>query len=294
MSLARELMTHILVAAMLIDMLIGAGRGVRYRDRFVQQLATEPRQRIRFYRVLIVRSWIGAAAVALLAFISTDLSRAGLGWTWPNGDGIDYLLAGWLLVTMAVGALRLRHRMRRGHVVPGRAGTTPIVPRTAHERRWAVGVALTAGITEEVVYRGLLIAVGTQLYGLPLAVAAAAGLALFVAAHTYQGRLGMVGSAILGGLFTAVYLISGSLLLAILLHVCQDLLALLLIPAHPSAPQTTNDAVAVPAAEGAHQGEPAAPAPQSHPRVMAARIRPPHPTAPPREGSVSRLRWPGA
>jgi membrane protease YdiL (CAAX protease family) len=111
------------------------------------------------------------------------------------------------------------------------------VPRTPAERWWAVGVALTAGITEEAVFRGLLIAVGTQLYGLPLAVAVAASLALFVAGHAYQGRRGMVGVAVLGGLFTMVYLMSGSLLLAMVLHVCQDLLALLLIPAHPSAPR---------------------------------------------------------
>lgn len=278
MSLARELIAHLLIATMLVAMLIGAARGVKYRTRFLHQLATEPGRRIRFYRTLIVRSWIWTAVAALVAVLSTDLTRAGLGATWPNGDGLDYLFVGALLITMAIGALRMRYQLRHGHAVPGRDGTIPIVPRTPAERRWAVGVALTAGITEEVVFRGLLIAVGTQLYGLPLAVAVAASLALFVAGHTYQGRRGMVGVAVLGGLFTMVYLTSGSLLLAIVLHVCQDLLALLLIPAHPRAPRTTSEAAAVPVAEVAGRDRPAAPVP-SEPRVMPARIRPPHPGA---------------
>jgi membrane protease YdiL (CAAX protease family) len=279
-SLARELIAHLLIATMVIATLIGAGRGVKHRTRFVHQLATEPGRRIRFYRVLIVRSWVGVAVAVLVALLSTDLSRAGLGWTWPNGDGLDYVFAGALLITMSIGALRMRSQLRRGHAVPGRDGTIPILPRTPAERRWAVGVALTAGITEEAVFRGLLIAVGTQLYGLPLAVAVAASLALFVAGHTYQGGRGMVGVAVLGGLFTMVYLMSGSLLLAIVLHVGQDLLALLLIPAHPSAPRARNDDAAVAVAEVTGRDRPAAPVPvPSESRVMPVRIRPPQPGA---------------
>jgi membrane protease YdiL (CAAX protease family) len=280
MSLARELITQLLVATLLIDLLIRTYRGARYRDRIVRQLTTAPGGRIRFYRAIIARLWIWTAATALVAFISTDLSLADLGWTWPNGDGFDYLLAGWLLVVISTGALRARRRMRLGQVVPGRAGTTPIVPRTAYERRWAVGVSFAAGIGEEVLYRGLIIAAGTQLYGLPLAVAALASIALFAAAHAYQGRLGMIGIGVLGGMLTAVYLISGSLLLVIVLHVCQDLLALLLVPAHPSAPRTTSDAVLVPSAQPADPGRPAASASApSPPSVAPAQIRPPHPGA---------------
>ncbi|MET8148995.1 CPBP family intramembrane glutamic endopeptidase [Actinoplanes sp. NPDC005259] len=285
MTLARELISHLLIAAMLIEMLIVARRGVKYRDHFVRQLTTEPGRRARVYRFLIVRSWIWAAVVALVALLSPGLSTVDLGWAWPGGDGIDYLLTGWLLVMMSVGALRIRGRMRRGHVIPGRAGTAPLVPRTAYERRLAAGVALSVGISEEVVYRGLLIGVGTQLYGLPPAAAVFASLALFVVAHTYQGRRGMVGIAVLGGMFTFVYLISGSLLLAIVLHVFQDLLALLLIPAYPTARQVSDDTATVPATETAGHARPAASTPAlSQSSAMAAQIRPPYPG----EGSVLR------
>jgi membrane protease YdiL (CAAX protease family) len=279
MSLARELITHLLVATMLINILIRTYLGAKNRDRLIRRLTAEPGARIRFYRGFIVRLWIWAALVALAGFVSTDLSLADLGWSWPDGDGFDYALTGWLLVVIFFGGLRARRRMRRGQAIPGRAGTAPLVPQTAPERRWAGGVSFTAGIAEEILYRGFLIAAGTQLYGLPTALAAVAALALFGAAHAYQGRKGMINATAVGVALTLVYLLSGSLLLVMVLHVCQDLVALLLIPAHPSAPQPTNDAVVAPTSE------PAAPAPapaDALPRVMPAVIRAPHPDARPR------------
>lgn len=274
MNGALELTTHVLIATLLTIIVVGTGLGVRYRHHFVQQLAADPGRRTRFYRDFIVQSWVTAAFVPLIAFGSADLSVVDLGWTWPSGDGIDYLLAAYMLVITLVGGLRARHRLRRGQTIPARAGTALIVPRTAHERRLAVAVAVTAGITEEVVYRGLLIAAGTRLYDLPLALVVTASLALFVAAHAYQSRKELVGVAILGAVFTIIYLISGSLLLAIVVHIWQNLVALLLVPAHPSVPQTTNGASTQPAATatGHDQGEPAATTdgepPQPAPRLV--------------------------
>ncbi|WP_158619008.1 CPBP family intramembrane glutamic endopeptidase [Micromonospora sp. M71_S20] len=260
MNAALELTTHVLVATLLAIILVGTGLGVRYRDRFIQQLTADPRRRTRFYRDFIVQSWVTAAFVPLIAFVSADLSVIDLGWTWPSGDGIDYLLAAYMLVTTTVGALRARRRTRRGEIIPIPVGTALIVPQTPHERRLSVAVAATAGITEEAVYRGLLIAAGTRLYDLPLALVVTASLALFVAAHAYQGRKGMIGVAILGALFTAIYLISGSLLLAIMVHIWQNLVALLLLPVRPSGPQPINDAGIQPGVEttGHAQREPAA------------------------------------
>ncbi|GAB2963717.1 hypothetical protein GCM10027280_60750 [Micromonospora polyrhachis] len=274
MNGAPELTTHILIAALLTIILAGTGLGMKHRHRFSRQLTDDPGQRPRFYRDSIVGAWVLAAFVPLIAFESADLSIADLGWAWPSGDGLDYLLAAYMLVMTLVGGLRARHRMRRGEMIPARARIAVIVPRTPHERRLAVALAVTAGITEEAVYRGLLIAAGTQIYDLPLPLVAMASLALFVAAHAYQGRKGMVGIAALGALFTIIYLVSGSLLLAIMVHVWQDLVALLLIPAHVGVPETTNGADTQPAAKttGQAQDEPAATTdgepPQPAPRLV--------------------------
>jgi uncharacterized protein len=246
-----ELTTHALVAMLLTIILTGIVVGARRRVRFLQRLATDPRQRSRFYRRFIINSWIVAAFVPAIVLTSAHLSAADLGWAWPTGDGLDYLLALYLLVMIGIGGVRMRRRMRRGQAFRGRAVTALIVPQTAHERWLAATVAFTAGVTEEMVYRGLLIATGTRLYHLPLAVVVVASLALFVAQHTYQGPRGMFGVAVLGVVFTTIYLMSGSLLLPIVVHVFQNLVALLVVPAHPTVPATADGADARPAAEAA-------------------------------------------
>jgi membrane protease YdiL (CAAX protease family) len=254
--------THLLVATLLTTIVVTVVLSARVRGRLLALLAADRKRRIRFYRNLIVSSWATAALVPLIAVASADLSSADVGWAWPSGDGLDYLLATSVLFLLVVGGLRTRHLMRSGHVAPGRAGMAAMVPRTATERWLALGVALTAGITEEVVYRGLLIGAATRLYHLPLAVAVVVSLGLFVAAHAYQDRAGLVGVTVLGIVFTVVYVISGSLLLAIVLHVVQDIVALLVVPAEP-APAAIKPTTGTPSAPVAAPTPDAPAAPRS-------------------------------
>ncbi len=92
-------------------------------------------------------------------------------------------------------------------------------------------MAVTAGVCEEIVYRGLLIAFGVGVLGLSTTAAAALALAVFVAGHFYQGWKGMVVVALLGFWLTTVYLSTGSLLLPILVHVMIDVRGLVCMPA---------------------------------------------------------------
>jgi membrane protease YdiL (CAAX protease family) len=115
----------------------------------------------------------------------------------------------------------------------------PILPRTTAERRAWAGLALSAGVTEEITYRGLLlIALATLLPdAAPLLVVTVAAV-LFGLAHWYQGALGILVTGLLGGVLAALYLATGSLLLPIALHVLIDLRALLPIPAARRADAT--------------------------------------------------------
>ncbi|RKR87831.1 CAAX prenyl protease-like protein [Micromonospora pisi] len=259
MDRALEVTTHILIVALLAFKLAAVIRGTRYRDRFHQHLNAIPEARGRFYRRFMVTSWAVAALVPVIVLTSADLTAADVGWAWPNGDGLDYLFAAAMVVALGLGGLLARHRMRRGHVYASRARSASIMPRTTHERRLAVAVSLTAGITEEAVYRGLFIAAGVLVYDLPKLLVVVASLLLFVAAHTYQGRLALLGIAYSGSVFTALYLISGSLLLAIVVHVWQDLVALLLIPARSTAAPASAET----------EPEPAVPQPAQRPVVRA-------------------------
>lgn len=99
-----------------------------------------------------------------------------------------------------------------------------LLPRTRKERLAFVFVAATAGICEEIIFRG---AMAMFLLALPfnfsLSTAAVISAILFGLAHYYQGIKGMIGTGILGYIMFNLYVASGSLLLPILFHFIIDL-----------------------------------------------------------------------
>jgi hypothetical protein len=175
-----------------------------------------------------------------------------------------------------IGATRLRRAMRAGRRFPQRAGTDLLLPRTPQERRLVVLFAITAGVTEEAIFRALLIGAGHYLYGLPLPVAIVLSLALFAAGHGLQGRPGVIGAALFGLAFTMIYVLTGSLLLVVVAHIWQDLVALLVVPRAEDTPPATDAPVATDAPT-ADEAPPAREtgAPPAGPRPLS--VRPPAP-----------------
>lgn len=97
-----------------------------------------------------------------------------------------------------------------------------ILPQTGVERAWFVGVALTAGICEEILYRGFLpwfIGGWLGSPGIGYVLAAVA----FGLGHAYQGRDGMIITGILGLFFGSLAYGVRSLVPGQLLHVAIDL-----------------------------------------------------------------------
>jgi membrane protease YdiL (CAAX protease family) len=90
------------------------------------------------------------------------------------------------------------------------------------ERAGFVAVALTAGVCEEILYRGFLIyALGRVLPSPWVALVPAA--LIFGIAHAYQGPRGVAGTGLLGVFLGLLYLLSGSLWPGIGLHASVDL-----------------------------------------------------------------------
>ncbi len=102
-----------------------------------------------------------------------------------------------------------------------------VIPVDASDWVWFVPVALTAGICEEFLYRGYAL---TQIAALTGSLPAGFILssAAFGLAHIYQGRIGVIGTAITGALYATVFLITGSVVPCMLGHVGQDIVAGLL------------------------------------------------------------------
>lgn len=180
--------------------------------------------RLRIYYSLIVSQWLLVALVTLF-FAGAGRSLADVGQSLgprPSGTivaGSAVLLAFLVLSIFTTQQLRgaspsdLPRRMRR-------AGK--ILPRGGNERFWFALVALTAGVCEEILYRGYVpwaVAswTGNVLLGYGLAAV------VFGLGHAYQGRDGMIVTGILGLVFGALAYSVKSLVPGQVLHVAIDL-----------------------------------------------------------------------
>jgi membrane protease YdiL (CAAX protease family) len=192
---------------------------------------TDPLALVRLYRLTVLVEWPLAAAVLAVVALDPGIGAADLGLVRPSGAQAGTVL-GMVVAASAgavIGAVVIRRAAARGETAPGVDAVAAMLPRTRRERWWALAVAVTAGVCEELLYRGLLIALFVAL-GLPVWAAAVAALGVFAVGHLYQGARGVAGVTVLGALFTGAYLLSGSLLPGMWLHVLVDVRGLLLTP----------------------------------------------------------------
>lgn len=176
------------------------------------------------YRSSSLSLWLlalltGAAAVA------GGFTREDLGLT-PLGPGA---LVGWTAAVTVLGVAALF--VARAVGIRERELVRWLLPRTRAERLEFVGVALTAGITEEMVFRGFLIpALGLATSSWAMATVISSALFGFV--HAYQGVAGAVRAGVLGLVLALPFLATGSLLPSMAGHALIDLAAGLWLADH--------------------------------------------------------------
>jgi membrane protease YdiL (CAAX protease family) len=116
-----------------------------------------------------------------------------------------------------------------------------LLPVAARERRWWCALSISAGVCEEIVFRGFLPQfLQGQLHGgwsIDPALAWLLSVLAFGACHFYQGAAGMLRTALAGALFGLLALVSGDLLLPIVLHALVDIAVLLYYRPLDDAPQ---------------------------------------------------------
>jgi membrane protease YdiL (CAAX protease family) len=210
--------------------------GLREYRRLAATRESDPAALVRFYRLSLLVEWGWVALIVAAVAAAPGLRAADIGITPPRDAGLAYGLVAALAVALVVTGLMYRRTAGREttRLPPGQQAVMAMLPRTARERRYALAMAITAGVCEEVLYRGFFIAAGVGLLGLPVWGAAIVSLAVFVVAHIYQGWLGVIGVTGLAVALTSLYVLSGSLLLPIVLHVLVDIRGLLLVPAPPA------------------------------------------------------------
>jgi len=194
-----------------------------YRRLAVADPADVPRVRLWLYRQGIAIQWtLAALTLALWAWRGRPWSAIGLvpRFTWGL-LAVAVVLMGVVLYVILQrrraladqeAVARLRHQLRN---------IERLMPRSDQEVRWFNRLSLTAGICEELLYRGYLLwYLGAWLTLVPSLVIAAV---VFGLGHAYQGPRGIALTTVVGLVMSAIYLVTGSLFTCMVFHALMDL-----------------------------------------------------------------------
>jgi len=198
-------------------------RGRERMRHFMARPAVSGRERIRLYVSTILFQWLLAAIVAWRALArGLTIDQLGLAKE-PLASTVLLSLIGATLI--AVGHwMNLRRLAGSNHPAAERlrAMAARLFPRTAKETAFFTILAVTAGICEEFIFRGFVIA---ALFGAGLSnwMAVAVSSLMFGAAHLYQGKGGSAGTGILGIVFASVRIAYHSIFPVVLWHTVLDI-----------------------------------------------------------------------
>lgn len=220
MNFSHRLFDHFIFAALLLFPLVE----LRWTwPRYLARLADGvPNARIDFYYNITIEEWI--AVVVLLRY-----------WTWTHRSLQALLLipaspvrfAIGMVVALALCVLLLVQRkaiLARPELIEKvrkrLAYADPLLPHTGAERRRFYRVAFTAGVCEEVLFRGFLLWYFAVWVGVwPAAILSSI---VFGLGHVYLGVRQIPNTAIIGLVMAALAILSGSLWPAMLLHAAID------------------------------------------------------------------------
>lgn len=232
MSGLSLLLSHLLAAyAALGEPVLGA----RMYKRLTSAVARDGGARARFYRLSMVIEWSWVLVVGLILLTGgLPLSEVGLGWESPPPVVVGFVVAVGFGMLIPIVVLWLKSRRSRGPDTgePFRETLEPVsalLPHTRKERWLFAALAVTAGVCEEVLFRGFLLFYLQEVFpGFGVVGAVVVSSVIFGLCHFYQGVRGVLGTGVFGAGMAILYVASGSLIVPIILHALLDLRVLLL------------------------------------------------------------------
>ena len=217
----RYLFDHLLVVVLVVVMPLWGVRDHRRLEAAVR--AGVPDARIRAYQRGMVQEW-GLTIILFVLWGLAGRSLVELGLVSRAGQSL-WLIAGVTVVACSLPILQTwqvaRSEKALASVRAQFEALRSLLPHDDRESAWFRALSVTAGICEEVLYRGYLIWYATAYVGLWPAAALSA--VVFGVGHAYQGAAGVVKTGVLGAIFALIYLWTGSLWPSILAHATIDL-----------------------------------------------------------------------
>jgi membrane protease YdiL (CAAX protease family) len=204
-------------------------RGAIRMKRLLSKPELTSADRLTLYGSTIIFQWLIAAIVAWRCAVRT-VSPEELGLAISNPWRVawtSFALTGLYCVNQVAGLRRITSMPegKRGSLF---AITEKIMPRTTKETWVYAALAVTAGLSEEFLYRGFVFMAFVRTFvnfGSPNTLAAFLSSCWFSLAHLYQGRRGLITTFVVGMIFALIRLWTGSLIPAIAAHIAIDLVA---------------------------------------------------------------------
>ncbi len=196
-----------------------------YRRWVARIKAGEPADRARLYMQTLALEWVALPPLGVARHL---LGRpvADLGFVPPGGNGfwigavVLVLLTGYLIYAWRR-SLTLTQEQKNKHIEP-LGDLIHFLPRTDRDYRHFVAVSITAGVVEEILYRGFAFWYLAQF--MPIWAVIAVSSVAFGLGHSYQGASGVAKVTLIGLAFGVLYVATGSIWLPMLAHAILDVL----------------------------------------------------------------------
>ncbi len=210
---------------LLAILVVGLGARAWFGMRALRRLDTERAAtgRRRLWLRAMATQW-GLVALLVVLWLARGRPFVSLGLGAPAPWGLAGVLAGLAFVVAVLAGQRRQLATKPELVERVRERLEPVAKLMPHERDEMPGfvwLCVTAGVCEEILFRGF----ATWLFAgvLPAFwMAAVAQAVLFGIAHTYQGPRGVVATGAVGLFLSGIVWVTGSLWAAMLVHALMD------------------------------------------------------------------------
>ena len=207
---------HLLALLLVVVMPFFAARSRRDMERFVAERGPDAR-RAMYLRIMLWQ-WLCAGATIGL-WVVTARSWPAFGISWPAGWGFAVALA--LTIAVLGYCARQLYLVRRRPDLAAKtresaAALEFMLPSTRADMRVFAFLCLTAGVVEELLFRGFLLWYLNA--AIPLWAAVLVSSVVFGIGHLYQGWSGVFQTGAMALLMAGLYVLAGSLWVPMLLH----------------------------------------------------------------------------
>ncbi|GAA6206125.1 CPBP family intramembrane glutamic endopeptidase [Thalassotalea sp. SU-HH00458] len=192
-------------------------------DKSKENVRTEKTSLVRVYYETIALLWFPVVFLVIhLYFTATPLESIGISWNyhWQIMTGLGLLS---LLIVYFIYDLKLlvNDQDKQQKLAEQMASFAWFMPKTKPQMLiFTLGLSVSAGICEELIFRGYILNALSQHLGVILSVILSS--ALFGLCHFYQGVFHVFRTFIIGIVFCLIYLGCETIIIPIILHIVLD------------------------------------------------------------------------